>query len=210
MDKFRNRRDRDRPASSPCNDYGKGIGVVMGYFDGNTTTAFWNYAQHFAMSDNSYGTMFGPSAVGAINLIAGTTADGDTLSDQAQRRHGKPIRQYRQRFDDGRSHRRPASGRRRLRAHQSRSCRRPRWFRSPERTSAICSTRRTSRGDGSRAVSLPRATIPRDARFAARITRVWPAMMTWKPSATTFRTMNLSNTTPTRRIFTTFSPRIPR
>src|SRR5271154_2086181 len=60
--------------SSPCNDYGKGAGVVMGYFDGNTVTALWNYAQFFAMSDNSYGTMFGPSSVGALNLIAGTTA----------------------------------------------------------------------------------------------------------------------------------------
>ncbi|MGD1212845.1 MAG: alkaline phosphatase family protein [Candidatus Acidiferrales bacterium] len=61
-------------AGSPCNDYGKGTGVVMGYFDGNTVQAIWNYAQHFAMSDNSYGTMFGPSTVGALNLIAGTTA----------------------------------------------------------------------------------------------------------------------------------------
>ena len=33
---------------------------VMGYFDGNTVTALWNYAQHFAMSDNSFGTTFGP------------------------------------------------------------------------------------------------------------------------------------------------------
>jgi phospholipase C len=44
-------------ASASCNDYGKGTGVVMGYFDGNTVTAMWNYAQHFAMSDNSFGTM---------------------------------------------------------------------------------------------------------------------------------------------------------
>ena len=27
----------------------------MGYYDGNTVTALWNYAQRFAMSDNSYG-----------------------------------------------------------------------------------------------------------------------------------------------------------
>jgi phospholipase C len=60
-------------ASATCNDYGKGTGVVMGYFDGNTVTALWNYAQHFAMSDNSYGTAYGPSTVGALNLIAGTT-----------------------------------------------------------------------------------------------------------------------------------------
>lgn len=48
-------------------------GLVMGYFDGNTVTALWNYAQRFAMSDNSYGTVFGPSTPGAINLISGQT-----------------------------------------------------------------------------------------------------------------------------------------
>ena len=45
----------------------------MGYYDGNTVTALWNYAQHFAMSDNSYGTNFGPSTPGAINLVSGQT-----------------------------------------------------------------------------------------------------------------------------------------
>ena len=48
-------------------------GLVMGYYDGNTVTALWNYAQNFAMSDNFYGTTFGPSAVGAINLVSGQT-----------------------------------------------------------------------------------------------------------------------------------------
>src|ERR1700683_287218 len=48
-------------------------GLVMGYFDGNSVTALWNYAQHYAMSDNSYSTNFGPSTVGAINLISGQT-----------------------------------------------------------------------------------------------------------------------------------------
>jgi len=56
-----------------CFDAGKGKGLVMGYFDGNTVTALWNYAQHFAMSDNSFSTNFGPSTVGAINLISGNT-----------------------------------------------------------------------------------------------------------------------------------------
>jgi phospholipase C len=46
-------------------------GLVMGYYDGNTVTAFWNYAQHYAMSDNSYGTNFGPSTDGALNVISG-------------------------------------------------------------------------------------------------------------------------------------------
>jgi phospholipase C len=48
-------------------------GLNLGYFDGNTVTALWNYAQRFAMSDNSYSTTFGPSTPGAINLISGQT-----------------------------------------------------------------------------------------------------------------------------------------
>jgi phospholipase C len=48
-------------------------GLVMGYYDGNTVTAYWNYAQHFAMSDNSFDTNFGPSTPGAINVISGQT-----------------------------------------------------------------------------------------------------------------------------------------
>jgi phospholipase C len=47
--------------------------LVMGYYDGNTVTALWNYAQQYAMSDNSYNTTFGPSTPGAINLISGQT-----------------------------------------------------------------------------------------------------------------------------------------
>jgi phospholipase C len=47
--------------------------IVMDYYDGNTVTALWNYAQHFSMSDNSYGTTFGPSTPGALNLASGQT-----------------------------------------------------------------------------------------------------------------------------------------
>ena len=53
---------------------GRPVDLVMGYYDGNTTTALWNYAQNFAMNDNSYGTTFGPSSPGAINLVSGYTA----------------------------------------------------------------------------------------------------------------------------------------
>ena len=45
----------------------------LGYYDGNVTTAVWNYAQHYAMSDASFGTDFGPSTNGAINVISGQT-----------------------------------------------------------------------------------------------------------------------------------------
>ena len=48
-------------------------GLVMDYYDGNTVTALWNYAQYFAMSDNSYSTTFGPSTPGALNLVSGQT-----------------------------------------------------------------------------------------------------------------------------------------
>jgi phospholipase C len=58
---------------APPNDYGHGHGLVMGYYDGNTVTALWNYAQAFAMSDDSFGTTYGPSAVGAVNLVSGQT-----------------------------------------------------------------------------------------------------------------------------------------
>ncbi len=56
---------------------------VMGYYDGNTVTALWNYAQNYAMSDNSYGTTFGPSSPGAINLVSGQThgASPENLGD---------------------------------------------------------------------------------------------------------------------------------
>ncbi|MGC1869605.1 MAG: alkaline phosphatase family protein [Acidobacteriaceae bacterium] len=63
-------------------------GLVMGYYDGNTVTALWDYAQRYAMNDNSFGTTFGPSTIGAINLISGQTngvtdqinARGDLIS----------------------------------------------------------------------------------------------------------------------------------
>ena len=59
--------------STSCDVGGKGKGIVMGYYDGNTVTALWNYAQNYAMSDNSFGTTFGPSTPGVLNLIAGQT-----------------------------------------------------------------------------------------------------------------------------------------
>ena len=48
-------------------------GLVMGYYDGNTVTALWNYAQHYALNDNSFNTTFGPSTPGALNLVSGQT-----------------------------------------------------------------------------------------------------------------------------------------
>jgi phospholipase C len=75
------------PTGQPCQ-----ASDAMNYYDGNTVTAMWNYAKSFAMSDNFFGTTFGPSSPGAINLISGNTGnvgqqingantDGDTVSD---------------------------------------------------------------------------------------------------------------------------------
>ena len=49
-------------------------GLVMGYYDGNTVTALWNYAQRFAMNDNTYTDTFGPSTPGALHVVSGTIA----------------------------------------------------------------------------------------------------------------------------------------
>ncbi|MGW5198339.1 phospholipase C [Streptomyces spiralis] len=48
-------------------------GLVMDYYDGNTVTALWNYAQHYALSDRSFSSNYGPSTPGAINLVSGQT-----------------------------------------------------------------------------------------------------------------------------------------
>jgi phospholipase C len=63
------------PGQRDCDSNG-----VMAYFDGNTVTALWRYAQSFAMSDNSFDTTFGPSTPGALNLISGNT-HGATPAD---------------------------------------------------------------------------------------------------------------------------------
>ncbi len=61
--------------------------AVMDYYDGNSVTGLWNYAQHFAMSDNDYGTTYGTSTLGAINVTGANTfgatcgAAADTIND---------------------------------------------------------------------------------------------------------------------------------
>jgi phospholipase C len=48
-------------------------GQVMGYYDGNTVTALWRYAQHYALSDNAYSNTYGPSTPGALEVVSGQT-----------------------------------------------------------------------------------------------------------------------------------------
>jgi len=84
MDKFPENTGTPEADGSPT--------VVMDYFDGNTVTAFWNYAQNFALNDSSFGSVPGPSTPGAINVVSGqthgaspeieaTVVDGSVISD---------------------------------------------------------------------------------------------------------------------------------
>ncbi len=83
-------------------------GLVMGYYDGNTVTALWNYAQRFAMSDNAHGDQYGPSTPGALNLASGQT-NGIKAVSRGSRHLGHP-----RRTGFVHRHRRPRSRRRRL------------------------------------------------------------------------------------------------
>lgn len=69
MDKFVQFTSRD---ACGTNQYGH-PGLTMDYYDGNTVTGIWNYAQNYAMSDNHFSTVFGPSTPGALNLVSGQT-----------------------------------------------------------------------------------------------------------------------------------------
>ncbi len=48
-------------------------GLVMAYYDATTVSAYWSWAQNYAMSDNSWTTTFGPSTPGVMNLVSGQT-----------------------------------------------------------------------------------------------------------------------------------------
>lgn len=61
------------PNGNPCTP-----DLSMGYYDGNTVTALWNYAQYFAMSDNYFDTEFGVTEEGHQNLVAGQTHTAST------------------------------------------------------------------------------------------------------------------------------------
>lgn len=77
MDKFPQFTATICPASTYPDVSSYGAGVVMGYYDGNTVTGLWNYAQNYGLNDNFFGTNFGPSTPGAINVISGMTGGAD-------------------------------------------------------------------------------------------------------------------------------------
>jgi phospholipase C len=74
--------------------------IVMDYYDGNTVTAIWNYAQHFAMNDSSFSSTFGPSSPGALNLISGQTHGAITNDVPGNVANGTIIGDPRPLYDD--------------------------------------------------------------------------------------------------------------
>jgi phospholipase C len=82
------------------NGTGCPVGSNMGYYDGNTVTALWNYAQHFAMSDRFFDTEFGTTVMGHLNLISGQTHQTSVNSIAGKVANGSVIANVEAGFDD--------------------------------------------------------------------------------------------------------------
>src|ERR1700722_2575663 len=78
MDQFV--QDTEQDDCSTNGEYYGPPGIVMDYYDGNTVTGMWNYAQNYAMSDNNWDTTFGPSTEGAIDVSSGLSSDGSAVT----------------------------------------------------------------------------------------------------------------------------------
>jgi phospholipase C len=76
-----------------CNDPVLGPASTMGYYDGNTVTAMWNYAQHFAMSDNSWGRRLG-RPLGSTEPDCGQHIPRDPGCEATERHADHSGRQY--------------------------------------------------------------------------------------------------------------------
>jgi phospholipase C len=74
--------------------------LSMGYYDGNTVTALWNYAQHYSMSDNFFATTFGTTVMGHLNLISGQTHQTNTVSVSGKVANGSVIANITAGYDD--------------------------------------------------------------------------------------------------------------
>jgi phospholipase C len=74
--------------------------LSMGYYDGNTITALWNYAQHFSISDNFFATEYGTTVMGHLNLISGQTHQTNTLTVSGKVVNGSVIANITAGYDD--------------------------------------------------------------------------------------------------------------
>jgi len=74
--------------------------LSMGYYDGNTVTALWNYAQHYAISDNFFDTEFGTTVMGHLNLISGQTHTSSVTTISGKVANGSVIANVEAGVDD--------------------------------------------------------------------------------------------------------------
>ncbi|HEY7830589.1 MAG TPA: alkaline phosphatase family protein [Solirubrobacteraceae bacterium] len=74
--------------------------TVMDYYDGNTVTALWNYAQHYTLEENSFGTQFGPSSPGHLNLVSGETGGASATKPNSSLANGSLIGNAYPQYDD--------------------------------------------------------------------------------------------------------------
>jgi phospholipase C len=88
------------PENTSATTAGCPAGLVMGYYDGNTVTALWNYAQHFAMSDNFFDSEFGTTVMGHLNLISGQTHETSVQTISGKVANGSVIANVEAGFDD--------------------------------------------------------------------------------------------------------------
>jgi phospholipase C len=87
--------------TAPCGDsFFFTPNLAMGYYDGNTVTALWNYAQHYAMSDNFFDTEFGTTVMGHLNLISGQTHGTNSADIKGKIAMGSVIANVQPAFDD--------------------------------------------------------------------------------------------------------------
>src|SRR5579862_1750951 len=93
LDKFPESTNAAVSASCPA-------GLVMGYYDGNTVTGLWNYAQHFAMSDNFFDTELGTTVMGNLNVISGHTHTTRITTISGKVANGSVINNVEAWFDD--------------------------------------------------------------------------------------------------------------
>ncbi len=88
------------PQHTSATGAGCGTGLSMAYYDGNTVTALWNYAQYFAMSDNFFDTEFGTTVMGHLNLLSGQTHQTTTETIKGKVANGSVIANVEAGYDD--------------------------------------------------------------------------------------------------------------
>jgi phospholipase C len=88
------------PENTAASGAGCTPALSMGYYDGNTVTALWNYARHYGLSDNFFDTEFGTTVMGHLNLISGQTHTDSVSSISGKVANGSIIANVEAGVDD--------------------------------------------------------------------------------------------------------------